>query len=403
VSGTAEPRAFVVEDDDWLDALVPPLRAELLETVRALDLGRLQRFPLAKTRGLPIGREGRVLARYLSGRCAAFEPSAFAGLYRRLAGRREREQLRAFVLGETLPDAVWRDLLGAAGLARWTAGRLLREEAGGRFLRFRVHGLGPLTLLTDGDRPPLARRVVAGTDTLVHVEFLERRALGSPARALDVGCGSGAVLLTAARRAGEALGLDLNPRAVALSRLNAELNGLTALNKVRCEEGDVFEHGGRFGRFDLVTWNMPFMLVPERFKDTNLDSYGGRLGVEIQARFLRLLPTLLSPRGQAVLLATTTILDSGEELLGAEIRSLAPAGNLDVDIHVRQTFWSPRFLDYQIECGVRHFESWFLVVRPGSGQVRRFERSAATRAVDGLRGVLHRARTASRRRALQAS
>jgi methylase of polypeptide subunit release factors len=400
LSRTDDDREFVVEADDWLDGLVPPFRAELLATVRALGLGGLQRQPPPKSAGLPLGREARVLSRYLSGRCAVFEPSAFSGLYRRLATRRERDLLRAFVLGETLPDALWRDLIGAEALRHWGERRLLRAEAGGWFLRFRVYGIGPLLLLTDGDRPPLARRVVAGTDSLIHVELLESRDLGAPVRYLDVGCGSGVVLLAGAGRCEEALGLDLNPRAVVLSRLNAELN---ARDNVRVEEADIFRHSSRFGRFDLVTWNMPFMLVPERCRDTHLDSYGGRLGVEVQARFLRLLPTLLAPGGQAVLLATTTILDSGAELLGSEIRTLAPEHGLDVDIHIRQTFWSPSFLSYQIACGVRNFESWFLVVRPGSGRVRRFERSLGTRAVDGLRGCLHRARTSSARRAARST
>ena len=44
-------------------------------------------------------------------------------------------------------------------------------------------------------------------------------------RALDVGTGSGAHALVAARRAGTVIATDYNPRALKLTQMNAELNG----------------------------------------------------------------------------------------------------------------------------------------------------------------------------------
>ena len=52
-------------------------------------------------------------------------------------------------------------------------------------------------------------------------------------RALDVGTGSGAHALVAARRSGHVVATDYNPRALALTRLNAELNAITTSRRAR--------------------------------------------------------------------------------------------------------------------------------------------------------------------------
>ncbi|MEV0329164.1 methyltransferase [Micromonospora echinospora] len=72
------------------------------------------------------------------------------------------------------------------------------------------------------------------------------------ARALDMGCGSGVLSLVLADRYESVLGVDVNPRAVALSRLNAALNGLT---NVTFREGDMFEPAE--GRFSRIVFNSP--------------------------------------------------------------------------------------------------------------------------------------------------
>lgn len=71
-------------------------------------------------------------------------------------------------------------------------------------------------------------------------------------RALDMGCGSGVLSLVLADRYETVLGVDVNPRAVALSRLNAALNGLT---NVTFREGDMFEPAE--GRFSRIAFNSP--------------------------------------------------------------------------------------------------------------------------------------------------
>jgi methylase of polypeptide subunit release factors len=78
-------------------------------------------------------------------------------------------------------------------------------------------------------------------------------------RALDIGTGSGAQALLAARHSDHVIATDLNPRAVAFTALNAAINGIDNL-EVRL--GSLFEPvAGE--TFDLITCNAPYVVSPE--------------------------------------------------------------------------------------------------------------------------------------------
>ncbi len=78
-----------------------------------------------------------------------------------------------------------------------------------------------------------------------------------PARVLDLGVGSGALLLTVLAERPEAggLGVDASPGALAVARRNADRLGLAA--RVELREGDWFE--GVAGVYDLVLCNPPYV------------------------------------------------------------------------------------------------------------------------------------------------
>lgn len=115
-------------------------------------------------------------------------------------------------------------------------------------------------------------------------------------RFLEVGCGAGLVGLAAARRGAAAWATDLNPRAVELSRRNAESNGLA----LEVREGDLL--AGLAGPFDVVAFNPPYLptgpqdVVPGPL---NLAFDGGADGNQTVLRFaaevsaLRPLPRLV--------------------------------------------------------------------------------------------------------------
>jgi len=77
--------------------------------------------------------------------------------------------------------------------------------------------------------------------------------------ALDLGCGCGIQALLMAQHTQHVTATDINPRALALTKLNARLNGFPNIEVL---EGSYFEPlRGR--TFDLVVANLPYVLNPD--------------------------------------------------------------------------------------------------------------------------------------------
>jgi len=78
-------------------------------------------------------------------------------------------------------------------------------------------------------------------------------------RALDIGTGNGVHALLAAAHADEVIATDVNPRALAFTRISAALNGL---DNVETRLGSLFEPvaGETFG---LITCNAPYVISPK--------------------------------------------------------------------------------------------------------------------------------------------
>ena len=106
-------------------------------------------------------------------------------------------------------------------------------------------------------------------------------------RALDLGCGAGVLALETLAGAGEVTAVDINPRAVALTRFNAALNGC---DNVTTRTGDLFAPLGE-ARFDLIVSNPPFVIAP---RTTFIYRDGG---APICARIVREAPAHLATNG----------------------------------------------------------------------------------------------------------
>ncbi len=116
------------------------------------------------------------------------------------------------------------------------------------------------------------------------------------ATALDLGCGCGVQSLLASRHCTRVTATDINPRALALTRLNADLNGISNIEVI---PGSYFEPvEGR--QFDLVVANLPYVIAPEEpLIYRNTDRPGdGRL-----RRLIAETPAYLSEGGFAHILA----------------------------------------------------------------------------------------------------
>ncbi|MFJ8691710.1 HemK2/MTQ2 family protein methyltransferase [Streptomyces roseolilacinus] len=97
------------------------------------------------------------------------------------------------------------------------------------------------------------------SDTFLLREAIEREDLPADAEVLDVGTGSGALALAAARRGARVTAVDRSWRAV----LTARLHALLARQRVRVLHGDLLEPAaGR--RFDLIVCNPPYVPSPRK-------------------------------------------------------------------------------------------------------------------------------------------
>ena len=76
-------------------------------------------------------------------------------------------------------------------------------------------------------------------------------------KVLEIGCGSGVVSIHCAKNGCKVTCGDINPKAVALARRNAEANGI----QMEVFETDVYSNID--GRFDTILFNLPYLPVDE--------------------------------------------------------------------------------------------------------------------------------------------
>ncbi len=145
------------------------------------------------------------------------------------------------------------------------------------------------------------------TETLVEAALEALPAREVPLRVLDLGTGTGALLLAvlAERPRAFGIGVDLVPEAAALAALNAARNGLA--DRAAFLAGNWA--AALAGRFDLVLSNPPYIesaaiagLMPEVARHepgSALD--GGADGLDAYRHLAAELPRLLTPSGIAVL------------------------------------------------------------------------------------------------------
>lgn len=128
------------------------------------------------------------------------------------------------------------------------------------------------------------------------------------AAVLDVGTGSGAVALHAARLGGRVTAVDVSRRAVCAARLNAALAGLP----VRVLRGNLFEPV-RGESFDLVVANPPYVPAPDggtRPRGAARAWDAGHDGRLVLDRICREGPALLRPGG-VLMIVQSALSDPG--------------------------------------------------------------------------------------------
>ncbi|HEY8041681.1 MAG TPA: class I SAM-dependent methyltransferase [Polyangiaceae bacterium] len=151
-------------------------------------------------------------------------------------------------------------------------------------------------------------------------------------RALDLGCGAGTVAVALAATCDEVVATDISTRAVALTRINAWLNGI---GNVEARAGDLFAPvAGE--TFDLVVSQPPFVARDDASPSTTF-LFGGARGDELVTALLGKLGPHLSPGGTAVLLVEWPIVEGDAPL---EQRVRAALGGSSGDLSVMVVQWT---------------------------------------------------------------
>lgn len=216
--------------------------------------------------------------------------------------RREARQLLAYALDSTT-EALLRDPRAAVA-----------PEAAERFQAAlaRRAGREPMAQIT-GHAGFWTLDLEVGPQTLIpraDSEALIEALLGSgchPRRILDLGTGTGCLLLAALAEFPESsgVGIDLVPEAAALAARNAARNGLESRAKFLAGHwADAI-----WGRFDAILSNPPYIssgaiagLMPEVSRHEPASALdGGADGLDAYRAILSQLPRLLTPAGIAVL------------------------------------------------------------------------------------------------------
>lgn len=198
------------------------------------------------------------------------------------------------------------------------------EHGGGGLLRSRIRcsALQGMLLFHSAYPTLAADSVFFGPDTYRFAalirDTLATQRRSTRCRIVDLGCGSGAGGLLAARLlrpAARVILADINPRALELGRVNAALAGVEA----ECVCSDVL--GSIDGSLDLVLANPPYLA--DEARRTYRDG-GGRLGEGLSLRIVRETLPRLAPAGQLILYSASAIVD-GRDLLRAALEPLLRA------------------------------------------------------------------------------
>lgn len=200
-------------------------------------------------------------------------------------------------------------------------GAILQGDSAGWRCNMRASSLDGQLYFHSAYPTSAANAVFFGPDTYRFVRALQAELDVRPvARAVDIGCGSGAAAIAIAlhyRRA-EVLAVDINDEALRLTALNAALAGAGGVLPLHSDLLDATA-----GEFDLIVANPPYLLDPcERAYRHG----GGELGAALSFDIVRAALQRLAPGGRLLLYTGVAIVDGSDPFLARITPLLHAAG-----------------------------------------------------------------------------
>jgi release factor glutamine methyltransferase len=144
------------------------------------------------------------------------------------------------------------------------------------------------------------------TETLCElaINYAKNENIENP-KILDLGVGSGVISVTVAAELpnAEITALDISEGAIAVARVNAEVNGVA--DRIEFRQSDLFSALTENDKFDLILSNPPYIpdreyddLPPEVLADPKISLLGGKQGMDIIQYLIDNAPKYLKAHGK---------------------------------------------------------------------------------------------------------
>lgn len=287
------------------------------------------------------------LRRYLNGQANSYESSSVAPMFYRAFARKNADVMplfEAFAINRVVSRQSLERVMPAGLVERLITLGVLVPSEGGWLSRLTATPVGSRiffhdnSLIFEHEKPD---HVFLGRcSTRLAERVAEAHAGRRFGRGLDLCTGSGVQAMNMSGACDQVVGGDVNLRALAYARANAQVNGVKNATFVRSDLFTSIE-----GKFDIITANTPFLLLPEGSKA--LSGNGGHLGIELAVRLFEGLDAHLEPGGLSLVVASTVIID-GRNVFEEKLRDIFGGSGYEIDLFPINTYYMRSMhADYQ--------------------------------------------------------